>query len=194
MSIGQGRTPGRGVIDRASLRMSAALLLAGQVLHIVVTQFHTGGEANDHPATSPYASSGIWKALPACWPGHRIVCRTLLQHRVDADRAGFATVPRPPGPKDIVTGGGALVLDMAVVSAPPAQLGGRAVRPTCTSVTSAGPTLPPWSSSLPPSCASQLASQGMSNKDVAELCWISPRTVTYHLRNVFTKTRVTSRG
>ena len=34
----------------------------------------------------------------------------------------------------------------------------------------------------------------MSNKDVAELCWISPRTVAFHLRNVFTKTGVTSRG
>jgi hypothetical protein len=28
------------MIDRASLRMSAVLLLAGQVLYIVVTQFH----------------------------------------------------------------------------------------------------------------------------------------------------------
>ena len=40
----------------------------------------------------------------------------------------------------------------------------------------------------------QLASQGMSNKDVAELCSISPSTVTFHVRNVFTKTGVTSRG
>ena len=40
----------------------------------------------------------------------------------------------------------------------------------------------------------QLVSQGMSNKDVAELCWISPRTVAFHLRNVFTKTGVASRG
>ena len=40
----------------------------------------------------------------------------------------------------------------------------------------------------------QLVSQGMSNKEVAELCWISPRTVAFHLRNVFTKTGVTSRG
>ena len=40
----------------------------------------------------------------------------------------------------------------------------------------------------------QLVSQGMSNKDVAELCWISARTVAFHLRNVFTKTGVTSRG
>jgi DNA-binding CsgD family transcriptional regulator len=40
----------------------------------------------------------------------------------------------------------------------------------------------------------QLVSQGMSNKDAAAQCWISPRTVAFHLRNVFTKTGVTSRG
>ena len=40
----------------------------------------------------------------------------------------------------------------------------------------------------------QLVSQGMPNKDVAAECWISPRTVAFHLRHVFTKTRVTSRG
>jgi hypothetical protein len=52
------------MIDRASLRLSAALLLAGQVLYIVVTQFHAGGAANDHPAIfAVYAGSGIWKAV-----------------------------------------------------------------------------------------------------------------------------------
>src|SRR5512132_3104071 len=52
------------MIDRASLRMSAALLLTGQVLYIVVTQFHAGGDANDHPAVfAVYAGSGIWKAV-----------------------------------------------------------------------------------------------------------------------------------
>ncbi len=40
----------------------------------------------------------------------------------------------------------------------------------------------------------QLVSEGLSNKEVAEACWISPRTVAFHLRNVFTKTGVTSRG
>lgn len=40
----------------------------------------------------------------------------------------------------------------------------------------------------------ELVSQGMSNKDVAAECWISPRTVAFHLRNVFAKTGVTSRG
>ena len=52
------------MIDRASLRMSAVLLLAGQVLYIVVTQFHAGGDANNHPAVfAAYAGSGIWKAV-----------------------------------------------------------------------------------------------------------------------------------
>ena len=40
----------------------------------------------------------------------------------------------------------------------------------------------------------QLVSSGMSNKDVAAQCWISPRTVAFHLRNVFAKAGVTSRG
>ncbi len=40
----------------------------------------------------------------------------------------------------------------------------------------------------------ELVSRGLSNKDVAAQCWISPRTVAFHLRNVFTKTGVTSRG
>ncbi|MDR7255157.1 DNA-binding CsgD family transcriptional regulator/tetratricopeptide (TPR) repeat protein [Nocardioides sp. BE266] len=40
----------------------------------------------------------------------------------------------------------------------------------------------------------QLVSAGLSNKDVAAQCWISPRTVAFHLRNVFAKTGVTSRG
>jgi DNA-binding CsgD family transcriptional regulator len=39
-----------------------------------------------------------------------------------------------------------------------------------------------------------LVSSGLSNKDVAAQCWISPRTVAFHLRNVFVKTGVTSRG
>jgi DNA-binding CsgD family transcriptional regulator len=40
----------------------------------------------------------------------------------------------------------------------------------------------------------QLVSQGMSNKEVAAHCWISPRTVAFHLRNCFAKTGVASRG
>jgi DNA-binding CsgD family transcriptional regulator len=40
----------------------------------------------------------------------------------------------------------------------------------------------------------QLVSQGLSNKDIAAQCWVSHRTVAFHLRNIFTKTGVTSRG
>jgi DNA-binding CsgD family transcriptional regulator len=40
----------------------------------------------------------------------------------------------------------------------------------------------------------QLVSSGLSNKEVAAKCWISPRTVAFHLRNVFAKAGVTSRG
>jgi hypothetical protein len=48
----------------SSLRLSATLLLVGQLLYIVVTQFHTGGEANNHPAIfTAYAGSGIWTAV-----------------------------------------------------------------------------------------------------------------------------------
>ncbi len=39
-----------------------------------------------------------------------------------------------------------------------------------------------------------LVGQGMSNKDVAAQCWVSHRTVAFHLRNIFTKAGVTSRA
>ena len=40
----------------------------------------------------------------------------------------------------------------------------------------------------------QLVRKGLSNKDVAAQLFVSPRTVDFHLRNVFTKTGVASRG
>jgi DNA-binding CsgD family transcriptional regulator len=40
----------------------------------------------------------------------------------------------------------------------------------------------------------QLVSSGLSNKDVAAECWVSPRTVAFHLRNIFAKAGVTSRS
>jgi Domain of unknown function (DUF4386) len=47
-----------------SLRLSATLLLVGQLLYIVVTQFHPDGDANNHPAVfAEYAGSGIWTAV-----------------------------------------------------------------------------------------------------------------------------------
>src|SRR5687768_9513405 len=49
---------------RASLRLSAWLLLLGQLLYIVVTQLHAGGDANNHPAIfAAYAGNGIWTAV-----------------------------------------------------------------------------------------------------------------------------------
>jgi hypothetical protein len=51
------------VIDRPSLRLAATLLLVGQLLYIVITLFHTGGDANDHPAIfAAYAASASWTA------------------------------------------------------------------------------------------------------------------------------------
>src|SRR3954462_673466 len=47
--------------DRASLRLSATLLLGGQLLYIVVTQFHADGPANNHATVfAESARSGIW--------------------------------------------------------------------------------------------------------------------------------------
>jgi hypothetical protein len=50
--------------DRTSLRLPATLLLVGQVLYVLVTLLHAGGEANNHPAIfATYAASGIWTAV-----------------------------------------------------------------------------------------------------------------------------------
>ncbi|CDX22174.1 conserved membrane hypothetical protein [Mesorhizobium sp. ORS 3324] len=49
---------------RNLLGPSSRLLLAGQVLYIVVTQFHAGGDANDHHAIfATYAENAIWTAV-----------------------------------------------------------------------------------------------------------------------------------
>ena len=50
--------------DRSRLRLSATLLLAGQLLYVVITLFHTGGEANHHAAIfAAYAASAAWTAV-----------------------------------------------------------------------------------------------------------------------------------
>src|SRR5262249_8626655 len=40
----------------------------------------------------------------------------------------------------------------------------------------------------------QLVSTGSSHSDAAAQCWLSARTVAFHLRNVFAKAGVSSRG
>ena len=49
---------------RASLRVAACLLLAGQLLYIAVTQLHAGGDANNHRVIfAIYAANDIWTAV-----------------------------------------------------------------------------------------------------------------------------------
>ena len=55
-----------GTFDRSSLRLSGTLMLVGQLLYIVVTLLHAGGEANNHASVfAGYAHSGIWTAVHA---------------------------------------------------------------------------------------------------------------------------------
>src|ERR671934_2458710 len=57
------------------LRLSATLLLVGQVLYVVVTLFHTGGPANDHPVIfAAYAGSGSWTVIHVA----QFVCMAIL--------------------------------------------------------------------------------------------------------------------
>lgn len=66
MTTDQGIERTGVTVDRASLRLAATLLLTGQLLYIVVTQFHTGGPANDHPVIfGDYAGSGDWAGVHA---------------------------------------------------------------------------------------------------------------------------------
>ncbi|HET7602854.1 MAG TPA: hypothetical protein VFK36_07535, partial [Gemmatimonadales bacterium] len=52
--------------ERSSLRPAGMLLLAGQLLYVVITLFHAGGNANDHHAIfAAYAGSGSWTAVHA---------------------------------------------------------------------------------------------------------------------------------
>lgn len=61
--------------DTQSLRLSATLLLVGQVSYVLVTVFHTGGEANDHPAIfAAYAASGVWTAVHVA----QFVCMAIM--------------------------------------------------------------------------------------------------------------------
>jgi hypothetical protein len=83
---------GHGSITvRPTLRLAATLLLTGQILYIVVTQFHAGGEANDHPAIfTTYAGSGIWTAVHV----GQFACAAILL-------AGLAALPSALGDRDL---------------------------------------------------------------------------------------------
>jgi hypothetical protein len=57
------------------LRLSATLLLLGQVLYVLVTLLHTGGPANDHPVIfAAYAGSSSWAAVHIA----QFACMALL--------------------------------------------------------------------------------------------------------------------
>ena len=50
--------------DRSSLRLSATLVVIGEVLFAIVTLFHPDGDANNHPAAfAEYASSASYTVL-----------------------------------------------------------------------------------------------------------------------------------
>lgn len=50
--------------DAPSLRLPTTLLLVGQILYIIVTQFHADGPANNHPVVfAEYANSGMWTGV-----------------------------------------------------------------------------------------------------------------------------------
>ena len=57
------------------LRLSATLLLVGQVLYVVVTLFHTGGDANNHPVIfAAYAASSSWTVVHVA----QFLCMAIL--------------------------------------------------------------------------------------------------------------------
>ena len=57
------------------LRLSAILLLLGQILYVLVTLLHTGGPANDHPVIfAAYAGSASWAAVHVA----QFACMALL--------------------------------------------------------------------------------------------------------------------
>jgi hypothetical protein len=63
------------MIDRKSLRLAGTLLFAGQFLYVVVTLFHTGGDANNHPSIfAAYAGSSTWTIVHVA----QFVCVAIL--------------------------------------------------------------------------------------------------------------------
>ena len=80
-----------GTIDRQSLRLAATLLLAGQLLYVVITLLHTGGEANDHSAIfAAYAASDIWTGVHVA----QFACMAIMLAGL---LALFFALDAPPG-------------------------------------------------------------------------------------------------
>jgi hypothetical protein len=91
-------TSSRGTVAQAPLRLAATLLLVGQVLFILITQFHTGGDANDHQTIfAAYAHSGDWKgvhALQFLAASVLVAGLVALASALEARTAGFAWASR----------------------------------------------------------------------------------------------------
>lgn len=80
-----------GTIDRQSLRLAATLLLAGQLLYVVITLLHTGGEANDHSTIfAAYAASDIWTGVHVA----QFACMAIMLAGL---LALFFALDAPPG-------------------------------------------------------------------------------------------------
>ena len=80
-----------GTIDRQSLRLAATLLLAGQLLYVVITLLHTGGEANDHSAIfAAYAASDVWTGVHVA----QFACMAIMLAGL---LALFFALDAPPG-------------------------------------------------------------------------------------------------
>ncbi|MEU5093387.1 hypothetical protein [Streptomyces sp. NPDC020996] len=60
---GATHEPTEPLARRTSLRLSATLLLAGQVLYLAVTRFPTGGDAHDHHAVFGAHAGSALRAL-----------------------------------------------------------------------------------------------------------------------------------
>ena len=77
-------------------------MLVGQILYVVVTLFHTGGEANNHPAIfAAYAASAMWTALHGHEELRKLHARTLcfaVRRRGGAERPTPAPGRFPDGP------------------------------------------------------------------------------------------------
>jgi hypothetical protein len=76
-----------------SLRLAGRLMLAGQLSYILVTQFHAGGDANDHAAIfAHYAEDGVWSPVHVGqFAGMALLVTGLLAFAFALDHERFQT-------------------------------------------------------------------------------------------------------